>query len=68
MLHLDTMLDRQVDLDFHFFSVDQKTALLTGAGFLGTEVAMREPCPSIKAQTRRIYVIAVTPVANQIQI
>ena len=60
-LHLDTMLDEPVHLDFHFFSVDQLTELLTRAGFVVSDIAVREPYPAMEAQTRRIYVQAVRP-------
>jgi ubiquinone/menaquinone biosynthesis C-methylase UbiE len=58
-LHLDTLWDFGIDIDFHFFMPGDVAARVRGAGMEVLEVLERDPYPDpIEAQTRRCYLLA----------
>ena len=56
--HLDSWWDREVSVDFVFFSRDEMEERLVAAGFVIEETQEREPYPDVEAETRRAYVLA----------
>lgn len=60
-LHLETMLDSPVDLDFHFFKAEELAGVVAAQGFVMEHLDQREPYPDLEAQTRRIYLTARRP-------
>lgn len=60
-IHLNTFLDTDVDLTFHFFQAAEVRSQLANAGLEVDRLDQREPYPDIEAQTRRLYAHAHKP-------
>ncbi len=56
--HIDEFLERQVTLDFTFFTVPSVKARLASAGFDVTEVMVRDPYVEAEYPSQRAYVFA----------
>jgi ubiquinone/menaquinone biosynthesis C-methylase UbiE len=63
-IHIDEFLDKQVDIDFMFFTTDFILSCLAESGFEGIGVIERDPYPGVEYQSRRAYVFATKPVVR----
>lgn len=59
--HLDEWWGRPVDLDFHFFAIDDMARWLAEAGFAVEARVEREPYAPTEVATRRGYLLAHKP-------
>ena len=57
-VHADEMLGVRVNLEFHFFDLEQLTADVAAAGFKLEARVVREPYPDVEVQTARAYLLA----------
>jgi ubiquinone/menaquinone biosynthesis C-methylase UbiE len=64
-IHIDEFLDKQVDIDFMFFTTDFVFSCLEDAGFEKIEVIEREPYPGVEYESRRAYVFATKPAVRE---
>ena len=62
-IRIDRFLDKDVDIDFMFFSSDCIRGLLERCGFERIEIIERAPYPEVEYQSRRAYVFAFKPIA-----
>lgn len=60
-IHLNEFLDRKIDIDFMFFTIDFISGGLRECGFEQIEVIEREPYAGVEYQSRRAYVFARKP-------
>lgn len=60
-LHVDTMVNEPVDLDFYFFEMTSLAWALSAAEFDLEGFEEREPYPEIEVQTRRLYALVRKP-------
>lgn len=60
-LHLDRFLDKEIDIDFMFFSTNFIRESLQTTGFRGIEMIEREPYRGVEYESRRAYVFATKP-------
>jgi SAM-dependent methyltransferase len=56
--HLDELFGRPVSLDFQFHQPSAVTSSLRAAGFTVSEIAEREPYPSVEYASQRCYLLA----------
>jgi SAM-dependent methyltransferase len=61
LMHIDEWWEREVSLDFHFFSIEEIKSFLSTAGFAIEEVLQRESYPEVEVQTNRAYIFARKP-------
>lgn len=64
VLHLDTWYKKQVNLDFHFFQIEQMTDWLQEAGLQNIEAHERDPYIGYEHESQRGYVFAQYPGFN----
>ncbi|WP_027367308.1 class I SAM-dependent methyltransferase [Desulfocurvibacter africanus] len=64
-IHLDQFLNKEIDVDFMFFTNDFIWKSLKDSGFAKIEMIAREPYPAVEYQSRRSYVFAIKPVARK---
>ncbi len=64
-IHLDHFLNKAIDVDFMFFSVDFIRKGLQDCGFATIEMVEREPYPDVEYQSRRAYVFATKPAMRE---
>jgi trans-aconitate methyltransferase len=57
-VHVDTMLDASVDLDFFLYTTEDVKSAFEQAGYECRETLERDPYPEVEYQGRRVYVIA----------
>ena len=57
-IHLDEFLDKEIDIDFMFFTTEFISGHLKKSGFEKIEVIEREPYPEVEYESRRAYVFA----------
>lgn len=60
IVHLDEFLDREVNIDFHFFETKKVVKLLTEAGFEPIDVIERQPYKDAEHPSTRAYIWAKT--------
>lgn len=60
-IHLDTFLDKKVDIDVMFFTPDFILSCLKDSGFSNIEMIEREPYPGVEYESRRAYAFAAKP-------
>jgi SAM-dependent methyltransferase len=63
--HLDTFLGHTVSMDFVFFNPPVVAAELVGVGFVEVEVIERDPYPEVEYPSRRAYLLARKPGADE---
>jgi SAM-dependent methyltransferase len=56
-VHADEMLGVGVDMEFHFFDIEQLTAAISAAGFDIEARLVRAPYPGVEVQTSRAYLL-----------
>lgn len=64
-IHVDKFLGKDVDIDFMLFTTDFIANGLTAQGFELIEIIEREPYPGVEFESRRGYVFAMKPCADQ---
>ncbi|HOO56182.1 MAG TPA: methyltransferase domain-containing protein [bacterium] len=64
ILHLDEFLQKEIDIDFMFFSSEFILNSLKEIGFEKIEIIEREPYPGVEYASRRAYVFATKPRAR----
>lgn len=64
-IHLEEFLGKTIDINFMFFAADFIAGCLERAGFEEIETIEREPYPGIEYQSRRAYVFAKKPAAQE---
>lgn len=55
-VHLENLLDKKVNIDFHFFRTKTISKLLSGTGFKIIDILEREPYIDAEYPSRRAYV------------
>ena len=61
IVHLDSLLDHEVNIDFHFFETDKVLSLLTEAGFAIVDAIERQPYKHVEYPSKRAYIWAKKP-------
>jgi ubiquinone/menaquinone biosynthesis C-methylase UbiE len=64
-IHLDEFLGKKVDINFMFFTTDFIFSCLKDSGFIKIEIIERDPYADVEYESRRAYVFAIKPVAQQ---
>ena len=63
-LHIDSFLDKKVDIDFMFFTTACIRKCVKRCGFERIEIIERPPYPDVEYQSRRAYVFAWKPIIH----
>jgi ubiquinone/menaquinone biosynthesis C-methylase UbiE len=56
IIHLDSFLDHQVEIDFHFFEVAKIKNILIEIGFKIVDIVVRQPYEDVEHQSERAYI------------
>jgi len=64
-IHIKEFLGKAVDISFMFFRTDFISRCLEDCGFHSIDVSERDPYPQVEYQSRRAYVFAKKPAAQE---